>query len=609
MSKREIILLDGIKYMIDSLNNKSFIVGYDQDLLGEEIIINPDVKSTTVVGIKSRAFKGIRSINTIKILTEKLDIKDNAFEDASINKIIVNQINFQKFKELGLNPIEESFELLDSIINDISIKKLELKEIKEKYKLNTNELNQYLDELYINGLIVHNKSDYGIIKMNYSLKLIKDEYQIIRYLGKSKKIKIPTEIDGVKVTTINHHAFILTDNIEEIIIPKSVRTIHKHAFKKCESTSIYFENSDINLNYFTGINLNNVKLGLKETVYFENVEYKIFNDNTAVVSNYTNDELVTSVYIQEQIEGVRVTKIASYAFNNAPVIEVIIPKSIIEIRDYAFIEAFIENMKIPESVISLGIGVFYNCYNLRRIIYNNKIRQIPKHTHYDNKKLEKVILPDNIKIIRTKAFYNCSSLVFIDLPNLLKVIEEKSFMSCNYLTSIILPESLVMIGKDIFVRCYNLTNLIILSNNISLDKNIKNPNTLIYSKVKMSSENNTIDKELSIIKLNNVVYMVLYSHAVVLTYDNLLTSANLTIKENVNNKEVTEIASNAFSYRYDLEKIYMPTTVTKVGYNAFRRTGIKEIISIGDNTKLEKSIFENKFIIKKNKKKVDIHVN
>ena len=70
-----------------------------------------------------------------------------------------------------------------------------------------------------------NLSDFEIIKEPFACILKK-------YNGTDKIVKIPSDIDGTKITTIGSYSF-MGSSMEGVIIPKGVTSINIHAFGVC----------------------------------------------------------------------------------------------------------------------------------------------------------------------------------------------------------------------------------------------------------------------------------------------------------------------------------------------------------------------------------------
>lgn len=83
-------------------------------------------------------------------------------------------------------------------------------------------------------LLPANKSLAESADFEYSLNP-DDSIRILRYLGKDKKIVVPSEIEGKTVSIIGESAFAGQNKISKITLPKSITSIESKAFEGCSS--------------------------------------------------------------------------------------------------------------------------------------------------------------------------------------------------------------------------------------------------------------------------------------------------------------------------------------------------------------------------------------
>jgi len=97
----------------------------------------------------------------------------------------------------------------------------------------------------------------------------------------------------------------------------------------------------------------------------------------------------------------------------------------------------------------------------------NKIRfeknELPSSIFNKKEKLKSVILPSGLTKIGIGAFWNCSGLERIVLPPTIQVIDRFAFQLCIKLKSITFPENLESIGGATFASCSALTTIYCLS--------------------------------------------------------------------------------------------------------------------------------------------------
>ena len=78
-------------------------------------------------------------------------------------------------------------------------------------------------------------------------------------------------------------------------------------------------------------------------------------------------------------------------------------------------------------------------------------------------------IPNGVKSINNDAFSSCSALTSITIPNSVTSIGNYAFSSCSALTSITIPNSVTSIGNFVFSGCNNLTDLSVASGNTVYD--------------------------------------------------------------------------------------------------------------------------------------------
>lgn len=74
--------------------------------------------------------------------------------------------------------------------------------------------------------------------------------EIILYTGSKPEVEIPTEIDGIRVTSVGRLAFSSSDLLR-VIIPETVKEIHEYAFGMCEKlNSVVINSKEVFINNY-----------------------------------------------------------------------------------------------------------------------------------------------------------------------------------------------------------------------------------------------------------------------------------------------------------------------------------------------------------------------
>lgn len=197
---------------------------------------------------------------------------------------------------------------------------------------------------------------------------------------------------------------------------------------------------------------------------------------------------------------------------------------------------------IPKSVEKLGSGSFYNCRNLKTIIFedNSNLKVIENYAFQYCNALQNINLPDSLERIGSHAFWHCTSLPsVISFPKSIKLIESTAFFNTK-IRKVILPTSCEFQNLDHgfpFAPSFPEECLIVGGNGKDMFSNYPFP----LSKIK---------------------------------YEN-----NMETYQYVVPKGTKIIENNDFSGRTDLINIIIPNSVEKIGASAFYFcTNLKNVI-------------------------------
>ena len=259
------------------------------------------------------------------------------------------------------------------------------------------------------------------------------------------------------VTQIKEFAFANCNYITEMILPSALLSIEKGAFKNCINLQILEMNSDIN--YFPHIMVENC-INLEIFRYNSTLEnwlntYMAGGDNNPLYYGadlYINGELLKELIIPEGVE-----RIESYLFRNYKQLRKVEFSSTVQYIGFgSFSETSIVELVIPKNVIEVGNDAFFRCSNLTNVtIYSSDV-ELGAGIFGECTSLENVILPDGLKKLSIGLFAGCNNLTSITLPNSIEVFEQSCFSGCINLTEVKGDFELIEIGSWSFEGCKSL---------------------------------------------------------------------------------------------------------------------------------------------------------
>lgn len=158
----------------------------------------------------------------------------------------------------------------------------------------------------------------------------------------------------------------------------------------------------------------------------------------------------------------RITHIADSLFCDCrSLTDMTIPNGVKSIGELAFCECInLKSIAIPNSVTSIGTAAFRECSSLKSVMIPDGVTSIGDLAFFDCANMTSITLSENVKSIGDSAFEKCSNLKSISIPEGATRIGEEAFSGCGNLAEIIIPESISRIGKAAFKNCKQLRTLI-----------------------------------------------------------------------------------------------------------------------------------------------------
>ena len=260
----------------------------------------------------------------------------------------------------------------------------------------------------------------------------------------NKDLKTVTINEGI--TSIPDNFFYGLDNVTEINLPDTLKTIGYRAFDRCNVTEIDLPEGleTIGEEAFECSKLESVtipasvtKIGDRAFYLSGNLtELNIENGKTALdLGKYTFNSCgdLNNVVIPE-----RVTKLDDGIFSCCGSLTDIEMKAVTELGNCVFAYSGLKEMDLPDTITKIGNATFFTCTAL-----------------------EKVTLPASLEELGTCTFELCTGLTEVTIPDTVKftTIPEDTFWACRELTSLSLPASVKETKACAFSYCENLADI------------------------------------------------------------------------------------------------------------------------------------------------------
>ncbi len=311
------------------------------------------------------------------------------------------------------------------------------------------------------------------------------------------------------------------------------------------------------------------------------------NDNYITDNSITGfkDGVDASKYkdlvIPSMVDGVKITAVASSAFQNGE----------------------FDSITISDGIEYIGVDAFYGT-TAKRINLGNTVTHIDRYAFYSNNELVDVTLSPHLKLLESRAFAYCSSLKNITLPDGLAYLGEEAFNMCTALESISVPDSVTEMGDCAFMNCTDmktaalgtgltfvptatfancnrLTNVYIPSSYTTIGArafkfcndlvNVDLPDSVLHIWEDAFLDSGIIDKQIKEMEQNGITQGGIYIGKILCWYyTDSLKNVNSYELESVSIKEDTvAIASGVFKGFSALKNVSLPESLKVIEYDAF----------------------------------------
>lgn len=384
------------------------------------------------------------------------------------------------------------------------------------------------------------------------------------------EVVIPSEIDGLPVTSISITTFSYCTSLTSITIPESINSIDTFSFSYC--TSLTSINVDENNPNYTDI---------------DGVLYS--KDKTAILV-YPAGKTSTEFEIPDFV-----TTIAKDAFRSSNnLISVKIPYSVTTIEGWAFASCpDLTSITIPSTVTDIGDYAFSYCDSLLSIT-------VDKNNEYYSDIDGVLLSKDKTTLIQ---YAGGKPLQEYEIPDVVTHIGETAFKGCSNLSSLIVPESVTNIIVASITSCPNLASIFVDENNeyysdidgVLLDKEkstlFRYPEAKPITEYEVPNSVEIISEEAfsGCNKLSKIIIPDSVTTIEKAAFQFSTSLESITIPDSV-----TIIQDDTFFACGKLKSVIIPNSVTIIGEFAFTTCSSLSSITIPDSvTSIGKYAFSN----------------
>ena len=417
------------------------------------------------------------------------------------------------------------------------------------------------------------------------------------------------------LVSIGDSAFAGVTNLTSITIPESVTSIDNKAFVNAtQLESIIVDEDNVNYSSVDGVLFNNNK---KTLIFFpsgKNGSY-IIPESVSSIGNNAFDGAtgLTSITFAETST---LTSIGNDVFNNTGLTTIVIPASVTSIgnaftsathlqhiivdqynANYSSLDGVLFNKllttliqfptdnnrisyTIPESVTSIGKSAFSNSTNLESIIFleSSNLTSIGDSAFSSASSLTSITIPSTVTSIGEGAFKDTTEVTSINFTGTsrLKSIGNSTFENLRDLEYITIPSSVTNIGKNAFKNAINLTSITFANPSSLMDigegafKNAR----ILPSIIIPTSATNIGDRAFyGVTSLTSITI----PSSVKKIGKNAFKKSGLKSIHFIEPSMLTDIGESAFQGLTKLTSITIPTSVTSIMSNAFEGSGVESI--------------------------------
>lgn len=278
---------------------------------------------------------------------------------------------------------------------------------------------------------------------------------------------------------------------------------------------------------------------------YGNFAYVQESDGNLTIAAYNSEALTADVVVPATINGLKVTKIGTFAFSEC---------------DY------IQSVTISNNISVIEVGAFDGCSSLKKVTLPATLKEVQASAFGSCESLSEFKVSSSNPYFSSAdgVLYNKNKTEIIScggskkgvftVPSTVKSIASYAFDSCSGITSVTIPKSVTYIGQGAFYNCSKMTRI----NVNAANPNYKSVNAMLLNK----SGTEFLACPPGMSGKVTIPSGVKTIGAVSFDYCSKVT-------EIVMPSSVTLIAALAFSDCDGLTKVNIPNSVTTIGEGAF----------------------------------------
>lgn len=254
------------------------------------------------------------------------------------------------------------------------------------------------------------------------------------------------DISEVDIEALPKESFYQSQNVETIILPKSLVTIPCRCFASSHISGcieIPASCETIGESAFASTKLSAISFDSGSRL--KSIGYKAFG----------SCKNLTSITIPATC-----TILAIHAFDCSGLKKIVFESGSVltTIDDYAFYCCSLENITIPGTCKRIGSEAFYSCSLLEDVSFGSpsSLKEIDWSAFGECKSLKRMEIPSSCTSIEHNAFQNCVNLKNVILSG---TIGSSAFINCGSLESVTFQNNCYAIYEKAFYNCTSLTDL------------------------------------------------------------------------------------------------------------------------------------------------------